>query len=163
MLTANPVKGYDPRQLLDAQDENERTALMRQMGVANIDGPLPHSPCLKNIRTGVVLPWNELLAQHHDLVVCCDEDGNTDPAKWGPKVIQNNTANDVLTLMAQQQMFVPKADSQYEHYTPSVKQNIGPTEYEKHDAVSYAEIDKLREKLHHENTTTDSGSVERSE
>lgn len=145
MATNRPVNGYDARALLDAQTAEERTAIARQMGVANIDPPLPHSPCLKNIKTGVVLPWNELLAAQRDLVVCCDTDGNTDEAVWGPKVIQDAPSNEILAMMAQQQIF--KKENPYELPMTQAKQVVGPTDYERLGVMPYSEIDKLQEKL----------------
>lgn len=141
-----PVGGYDPRTILDARDSNERMALMRQMGVANLDPPLPHSPCLKNIRTGTVLPWNELLAAQRDLVVCCDEDGNTDEAVWGPKVIEHAPSNRELSMQASQALFKTQK-TEFTHNVPDPQLNKGPSEYEKQGVVSFSDVQKLREEL----------------
>lgn len=162
MSQAKPISGYDPRSLLDAQSEAERTALMRQMGVMNVDPPLPHSPCLKIIKTGIVLPWNELLAQQRDLVVCCDETGNTDPAAWADKVVEDAPSNEVLTLMAQQSLF-SENHNPYEHYMPEAKQVTGASEYEKLGVISYADVQLLQEKLGNADKSDSAGSVEGSE
>lgn len=157
---AKPIGGFDPSIIMDAGSEEARADIMRQMGVMNADPPLPHSPCLKNIRTGVVLPWNELLAQQKDLVVCCDEDGNTDPAAWEPKVITETVSNEALALMAQQTMFVSEADNPYEHYMPKAKQVTGATEYERHGVIPYAEVRQLWEKLDNADKADSAGSVD---
>lgn len=157
--TGRPVNGYDPRAVMDAKDEESRRTMLRQMGVMNVDPPLPHSPCLKNIRTGVVLPWNELLAQQRDLVVCCDENGDTDPAAWEPKVIVDGVPNDMLLLMAQKTLFDDSPTTQFEHYMPQAKQVAGQSEYEKRDAVPFTDIQKLRERLNAD-TADNTGSVE---
>lgn len=157
---AQPMAGYDPRVIMDAQTEQERTAIMRSMGVANLDPPLPHSPCLKVVKTGVVHPWNELLAQQRDLVVCCDEKGNTDPKVWEPKVKHDTTTSEMLALLAQQNLF--KHDNAFERPMTQARQVIGPTDYDRKDVVSYADIEKLQEKLN-ACKSTDTGSVEGSE
>ena len=144
-----PIGGYDPSSIMDIDDDQARLAMMRQMGVANVDPPLPHSPCLKNIRTGRVLPWNELLAAQRDLVVCCDEDGNTDEAVWGPKVIKNELSTAELNVLARQQMLVSKESqvTKYEHDVPNPQLNKGPSEYEKCGVISFNDIRRLREEL----------------
>lgn len=144
-----PMGGYDPRQILAAPDAATREALMRRIGVANIDPPLPHSPCLKIKRDGRVLPWNELLAQQRDLCECCDENGNTDPAAWEPKVVDNTLTNAELECMARQQLFIKNdtAKTDYEHKVPNPQLNKGPSEYEKQGVISFSDIRKLREAL----------------
>lgn len=150
--TGKPLAGYDPRTIMDTPNEEARIALMRQLGVANVDPPLPHSPCLKNIKTGVVLPWNELLAAQRDLVVCCDENGNTDEAAWGPKVIQGGPTNEELLLAAQQRLTIRKeaetVTAQYQQKAPTSKLEDGPSDYEKHDVISFDKIQELRARLH---------------
>lgn len=47
---------------------------------------LARSSHLKNKRTGLVLPWNEMLAEQTDIMVNCDASGNTDPEAWEPTV-----------------------------------------------------------------------------
>lgn len=147
---AQPFGGYDPSAIMSTDDPQVREQLMRQMGVANLDPPLPHSPCLKIIKTGRVLPWNELLAEQHDLVVCCDENGNTDEAAWKDKVQHNAPTNSELTIMAQQQI-MRKQELQrdtYEHACPNPQLNKGPSEYEKQGVISFTDIRALRESLH---------------
>lgn len=56
---------------------------LRSMGAVNTDPPLPHSKFIKVLKTGRVMPWNELLAeQPHSEVACCDATGDTDPSAW---------------------------------------------------------------------------------
>lgn len=135
---------FTKQELMSADEEN-RLNMMRQMGVANIDGPLPHSPCLRNKKTGVILPWVEILALQRDLVECCDEEGNTDPEAWQPKVVPTYKRNPELTTMANRQVFEPKKT--YEHPIPETKQTDGVPEYEKLGAVPYSRIDELRKVL----------------
>lgn len=147
-----PVGGYDPRILMD-MDDSTRQATMRQMGVANLEPPLPHSPCLKVIKTGVVHPWNALLAAQRDLVVCCDENGNTDPSAWESKVDENGPSQQELRIQAQRAMFVSKemrqGNDSFMHYTPPVTQqnNDGKTEYERQGVISFSDIENLRSQL----------------
>lgn len=67
-------------------NENERIAYMKSMGAKNVDPPLVRSSHVKNVKTGLVLPWNEMLAEQRDIMVNCDANGNTDPAAWLPTV-----------------------------------------------------------------------------
>lgn len=60
----------------------ESIADLRAMGAKNTDPPLAPSPCLKVIKTGVIVPWVESMAERPDLCVNCDENGNEDPAAW---------------------------------------------------------------------------------
>ena len=41
----------------------------------NNDRVLPHSPCIKIKKTGVIWPWSEEFASRPDLCDCCNEDG----------------------------------------------------------------------------------------
>lgn len=145
-----PLAGYDPKQIMDAPDEESRLALMQKLGVVNAIPPLPHSPCLKNIKTGVVLPWNELLAAQRDLVVCCDENGNTDEAVWGPKVVTGGPTNEELAIMARQRIMMRQemCRTEYEHAMPEPKLQTGPSEYEKRGVISFDKLTALRESLH---------------
>ena len=78
---AQPIAQPTGSHLLDLPPD-ERVAAAMQMGIRNAGPPLPHSSHLKVKLTGVVLPWNELLAEQKDLVMCCDAQGNTDPSAW---------------------------------------------------------------------------------
>ena len=67
-------------------DDNARIAYMKSLGAKNVDPPLIRSSHVKNTKTGLVLPWNEMLAEQRDIMVNCDANGNTDPAAWLPTV-----------------------------------------------------------------------------
>lgn len=67
-------------------DDNARIAYMKSMGAKNVDPPLVRSSHVKNVKTGLVLPWNEMLAEQRDIMVNCDANGNTDPSAWLPTV-----------------------------------------------------------------------------
>ena len=146
---AAPVRQYSAEALMDA-DTNTRTTMLTQMGVRNACPPLPHSPCVKNKRTGVVLPWNELLAEQHDLFDCCDEFGNTDPAAWEDKIIHNAPSQQELSIMARERLFVIRdAQTQGEGFArptpPVVQQNTsGVSEYDKLGVTSYGNIASLQ-------------------
>lgn len=73
-------------QIFGFSSDDERIAWMKAQGARNVDPPLPRSSHLKIKTTGVVHPWNPLLATQQDIVECCDEFGNTDPAAWEPTV-----------------------------------------------------------------------------
>lgn len=101
MMTPTPVAPEDARQLLEMQSFDERQAYAKKLGVRNVNPPLPPSPCVRIKATGMVLPWNELLAEQSDLCECCDETGNTDPAAWQPKVRQHVVPDEELHRQAQ--------------------------------------------------------------
>lgn len=148
--TAGPVPMYSADALMDA-DAETRANMMSNMGVRNAMPPLPHSPCVRNRRTGVVLPWNELLSEQQDLFDCCDEEGNTDPAAWEDKVIRNAPSQQELSMMARERLFVIRdAQSQGQQgfarpVEPAVQRNTsGVSELEKLGVTPYANIANLQ-------------------
>jgi len=73
--------------VMNTNDADARYTKMVRMGAVNLDPPLPRSKYIKVLKTGRVMPWNDLLAeQPHNEVACCDEYGNTDPAAWAADV-----------------------------------------------------------------------------
>lgn len=68
-------------------DEAGRAAYMKGLGAKNIEPPLPRSSHLKNKKTGLVFPWNDMLAEQRDIMENCDASGNTDQSAWMPTVI----------------------------------------------------------------------------
>lgn len=80
-FNAQPVSQPTGVHLLDMSPD-ARVAEAQRLGIRNAGPPLPKSSHLKVKLTGVVLPWNELLAEQKDLVMCCDASGNTDPEAW---------------------------------------------------------------------------------
>ena len=77
-----PVAGVDLAGILNEQDLASRQAAMRRAGAQNTSPPLPRSSHLRNKKTGLVLPWNDILAEQRDIMECCDSEGNTDPTAW---------------------------------------------------------------------------------
>lgn len=90
MIQPTPVAPVAQNIPLDENFAANRVAAMRAMGATNVDPPLVRSAYLKNIKTGVVLPWTLGLAEMRDLMVNCDANGNTDPATWAHSVIQGD-------------------------------------------------------------------------
>jgi hypothetical protein len=65
-----------------AEEVFKADANLKVMERVRQDPPLPLSPCLKSIKTGVIFDWSEGLAAMPDMCVNCDENGNEDPAAW---------------------------------------------------------------------------------
>lgn len=76
------VSPLPTEQVLDQNFAMNRVEAMRAMGAKNVDPPLVRSAYLKNIQTGLVLPWSQGLAEQRDIMVNCDAYGNTEPAAW---------------------------------------------------------------------------------
>lgn len=95
---ATTVGNQDVSTVFNLNSE-ERAGFLEHLGVKNATPPLAHSPCLKNKKTGIILPWNPMLAEQRDILECCDEQGNTDPAAWQDKV-QEDSSEDERELMA---------------------------------------------------------------
>lgn len=94
MQQATPVTPIPPEMVLDAENPEERYALMRKMGAKNMEPPLRPSSHLINPKTGVIYPWNPALAEQRDILVNCDAHGNTDPATWESTVQEARAAVD---------------------------------------------------------------------
>lgn len=85
-----PIGGQqapDMKAVFDMTNDAERVSFLKSLGAKNADPPLVRSSHLKNIKTGLILPWNEMLAEQRDVMVNCDAYGNTDPSAWMPTVI----------------------------------------------------------------------------
>lgn len=161
--------GYDVS-LLFQLPEDQRRAAMKRMGAVNTEPSLPHSPALKVKKTGIIFPWLEILADQPDKFVCCDFDGNEDPAVWQPKVVEQSISNRELTIMAQAQALQRQVVTEYQEPYNATKcgapasrlDNSGLSEYEKLGLISFKDIERLREQLH-ATDTDNQGCVERSE
>lgn len=81
-MQPTPVAPLASNVVLDQNFVENRVAAMRAMGATNADPPLVRSPFLKNVKTGVILPWSPGLAEQRDIMVNCDAFGNTDPSYW---------------------------------------------------------------------------------
>lgn len=118
------IGGVDPRGVFDvvkqsavSGDESACTLFLQQLGARNAYPPLPHSPCLRNKKTGIVLPWNDLLAEQQEFFDCCDEDGNTDPSAWQAKVIPDEmddaVETQILAMKQSEQRLIEQQNNQY--------------------------------------------------
>lgn len=84
-----PVAPANLELVLDAAQGGDMAQALTNAGAVNAQPPLPHSSHLKNIKTGIVFPYMERMAQMRDCMVNCDQYGNTDPAAWQPTVIDS--------------------------------------------------------------------------
>lgn len=138
MANPVPISHEDARALLDIQDEAERLATAKRLGVNNVHPPLEHSPCVRVKSSGLILPWNELLAVQSDICECCDEHGNTDPAAWKHLVIQDGTPDEELHRQAHA-IVTAQARQMSEEYRVPNAISLKPATYPE-GAVSYSDL-----------------------
>lgn len=93
-VTPQTIDGNSGGSVFSNEDEAARIAYMKAMGAVNVDPPLPRSSHLRNKKTGLVLPWNEMLAEQRDIMECCDASGNNDPRAWMPTVDNSEVDED---------------------------------------------------------------------
>lgn len=153
---ATPIQQADPVAVFDLRDDASRVAYFKQLGARNCDPPLPHSPCLRNKQTGAILPWEPILAEQTEILECCDEEGNTDPAAWQHKVIEEATLDpDTAQMLALQKM---RQQEQVRTMVKNEMQNMGFKQQEAvitqpvpeempYGAVPYDEVEKLVRQL----------------
>lgn len=98
-MQPTPVRPAAAGVVLDQDFAADAIARMRAMGAQNVDPPLPRSAYLKNIKTGVILPWSIGLAEQRDIMVNCDSEGNTDPSAWTNTVMPDNYNPDEQTTL----------------------------------------------------------------
>lgn len=148
---ATTVGNQDVSTVFNLNSE-ERAGFLEHLGVKNATPPLAHSPCLKNKKTGIILPWNPMLAEQRDILECCDEQGNTDPAAWQGKV-QEDSSEDERELMAaalneatsrQNKIAQEKMSS----FRSTMKKMDQPEQSDQYgdEAVPYEDIEKLMSK-----------------
>lgn len=148
---ATTVGNQDVSTVFNLNSE-ERAGFLEHLGVKNATPPLAHSPCLKNKKTGIILPWNPMLAEQRDILECCDEQGNTDPAAWQDKV-QEDSSEDERELMAaalseatsrQSEIAQEKMSS----FRSTMKKMDQPAQSDQYgdEAVPYEDIEKLMSK-----------------
>ena len=133
-------------------DSEERAGFLQHLGVKNATPPLAHSPCLRNKKTGLILPWNPMLAEQRDILECCDESGNTDPEAWQDKVQEDSSEDDselmtaALTEATSRQNRIARENMS--SFRPTMRQDEQPKQSEEYgnDAVSYEDIDNLLSK-----------------
>lgn len=94
-----PVTQADPAIVLDQNFASNAIEEMRKLGAKNVAPPLAPSTHLKNIKTGVIFPWTAALAEQRDILVNCDENGNTDPVVWQKTVMAEQDLPDQADLM----------------------------------------------------------------
>lgn len=101
MIQPQPVRQENPEIILDENFANNRVAKMRELGAKNAAPPLAPSTHLINKQTGVIFPWSPALAEMRDVLVNCDENGNTDPAAWKKNVLSEQQIAEQSDLMTQ--------------------------------------------------------------
>lgn len=110
--------------VLDQNFALNRVEAMRAMGAKNVDPPLARSAYLKNIHTGLILPWSPGLAEQRDIMVNCDANGNTDAAAWA------NTVNPVEYNAQEQDVLMQRAMTAIagyqQHEIPMPSQEMNP-------------------------------------
>lgn len=148
---ATTVGNQDVSTVFNLNSE-ERAGFLEHLGVKNATPPLAHSPCLKNKKTGIILPWNPMLAEQRDILECCDEQGNTDPAAWQDKVQEDNS-EDERELMAaalneatsRQNKIAQEGMSLFRSTMKKMDQPAQSDQYGD-EAVPYEDIEKLMSK-----------------
>ena len=138
MTNPKPISREDARMLMEIQDEGGRLATAKRLGVNNVNPPLEHSPYVRVKSSGLVLPWNELLADQSDICECCDETGNTDPAAWEPKVVTSGTPDEDLHRQAHA-IITAQAHKVTDEYRVPNAVNLQPAQYPE-GAVSYSDM-----------------------
>lgn len=148
---ATTVGNQDVSTVFNLNSE-ERAGFLEHLGVKNATPPLAHSPCLKNKKTGIILPWNPMLAEQRDILECCDEQGNTDPEAWQDKV-QEDSSEDERELMAaalneatSRQNTI--AQEKMSSFRSTMKKMDQPAQSDQYgdEAVPYEDIEKLMSK-----------------
>ena len=156
--TYTPVSQPSGAAVFSYNTDAERAAYLKQIGAVNADPPLPHSPCLRNKKTGMVLPWNDVFAEQRDIMECCDESGNTDPSAWAHRVIDDAEDFDVDAarvkhLKVQEQLFDLTHGDTTKHRIPGVRDTTDTEPQGLPDGVMYFDdispefVEQLREKL----------------
>lgn len=110
MITKQPRTVYqeNPEIVLDEDFADNRVAKMRELGAVNAAPPLAPSTHLKNKFTGVIFPWSAALAEQRDILVNCDENGNTDPEAWQPHILADSQISDPSDLMTRAYSYIIK-------------------------------------------------------
>lgn len=146
--SATTVGNQDVSTVFNLNSE-ERAGFLEHLGVKNATPPLAHSPCLKNKKTGIILPWNPMLAEQRDILECCDEQGNTDPAAWQDKV-QEDSSEDERELMAAALSEATSrqnkiAQEKMSSFRSTMKKMDQPAQSDQYgdEAVPYEDIEKL--------------------
>lgn len=118
--TVAPISG---NVVLDQNFAANRIESMRAMGAKNVDPPLARSAYLKNVKTGLVLPWSQGLAEQRDIMVNCDVNGNTDPAVWMSTVNHAEYTKEEQDALMQRAMTAISGHNQHEIPMSSAEMN----------------------------------------
>lgn len=135
----------DPTSVLGL-DDAARVSAMKAMGAKNVDPPLVRSSHLKNAKTGVIFPWNEMLAEQTEIMVNCDANGNTDPAAWLPTVSAEDISEDErMEMLHARSLSVAQGAAMTRGYEvprpiPTQNQPIFPEGVVAFDDTSHADI-----------------------
>ena len=144
---AQPIGGQaapDMKAVFDMTSDAERISFLKSLGAKNADPPLPRSSHLKNKKTGLVLPWNEMLAEQHDVMVNCDCYGNTDPSAWMPTVIDRELTEEERMENLHMQSLVASQGRQLSsgyHDDSFVDPNIPPRVAYPEGSTAFADTD----------------------
>lgn len=129
------------------QDAAGREQYMRDLGATNIAPPLVRSTHLRNKKTGMIFPWNDMLAEQRDIMENCDEHGNTDPAAWMPQVnpedFDQEAYRQEMAAASLKAMTVSRGMQQgYMHIDSRDRLVPDPVEFP-HKAVPFDDLQKL--------------------
>ena len=84
--------------------------VLAAQGVKNTKQPLPMAPRVKHKANGRIFTWHPIFAERSDAFVCCDENGNEDPAAWAGRGPYGSTVVPPPDSPAQKKIFEhPKA------------------------------------------------------
>lgn len=122
-----PVTQADPTIVLDQNFANNAMEEMRKLGAKNAVPPLAPSTHLKNTKTGLIFPWSAALAEQRDILVNCDEYGNTDPAVWKQTMLSDQELPDQSSLMQQAYASLHKTRQENFMQSPPPQMNV-PTQ-----------------------------------
>lgn len=155
MQTGGYITQPDPRNILNLPNDDEMMRALESAGAMNSVPPLQRSSHLKNIQTGVVMPWNPLLAEQRDIMVNCDRTGNTDPAAWASTVVDEELAaseQEKLYWEARQSIVTQAMHMSDRYKTSNMETNIPQGNHRIPDDVKpyhdYTdELDNLRRQL----------------
>lgn len=100
-MQPTPVNPANPDVILDQHFAANAMAEMSKLGAVNAAPPLAPSTHLINKNTGVIFPWSPALAEQRDVLLNCDENGNTDPAAWQHNLIPEQRMVSQEELMQQ--------------------------------------------------------------
>lgn len=126
--------------------EDERIQELRRLGAVTTQQPLPPSSHLKNTKTNVIFPWTPELARQQDILVCCDQYGNTDPEVWGATIEEEDEEKIIMQREAarlQLEIEIRSAANAKLYRQPYVDKNPVPQPTLQNGAVFLEDVDQL--------------------